>query len=84
MINASHDYLRVSDAESRAKKIYSRLIDGDELTPGQVVDICREIKRLPFRESAGLWQRLRDAMSQENFDGLHNFYVQWTLGKRWG
>jgi hypothetical protein len=85
MIQSTYDNNKLSPDEEKADKIFNKLISDNPtpVTPGQIVDICHEIKNLPVGVSGNLWQRLRNSMSLEDFDRLHTFYVNWTLGQRW-
>jgi hypothetical protein len=94
MIQSTYNHNKLSPDEEKADKkpenltenlIINKLVNGYPTppTPGQIVDICQKIKELPIDVKADLWQRLRDAMSQEDYDRIHTFYIRWTLGQRW-
>lgn len=89
MICSTYNHINISTSECR-QKIRNLLLNGVlpngqicEPTLGMVLNALHEIKRLPADERLTLWQELRDGMSQADYDKLHKFYVEWTLGIRW-
>lgn len=67
----------------RGQKIVD-LVSGSPLTWGQTVAVCREIGFLPREERGAVFVVLKRLLSPDAYSQIHQHYIKYTLGHRWG
>lgn len=77
----SYDYHKVI-----LSKKGQRIVDlaTGELTWGQVVSLCKQVSFLPREERSAVFVVLKQLLSPDAYSQIHQHYIKYTLGHRWG